>query len=286
MNNILEYIYKFIRLVHLTDLLDILIVAVALYKLIDWVKETRAMQLIKGIMIIFIILIVSDWTNLTMLHYILNSVIQVGVFAIFVIFQPEVRSFLEKLGRSKFAKVMDIATVVNENEITEQSLDEIIEAVENMAKTKTGALIVIERKTRLGDTINSGTKLDAYVSSHLLENIFVPNTPLHDGAVIIRGNRIISAGCFLPLTSNDNLSRELGTRHRAAIGISEASDALIVVVSEETGKISVAINGGLTRNLSGATLKRVFEKYMPESFNTQFKFWKNYQKNGGIDDAE
>ena len=189
---------------------------------------------------------------------------------------------LQDENRSKIGKIVDFAiNNVRDNEASERIYDEICTAVKNMSASKTGALIVIEGETKLGDSIRTGTELNAIVTSALLENIFVPNTPLHDGAVIIRGTSIHSAGCFLPLTSNYNLSRELGTRHRAALGISEASDALIIVVSEETGKVSLAIKGSLTRNISTESLRKALEKFMEkektqESFE-KIKFWKNLQ---------
>ena len=204
------------------------------------------------------------------------------MFAIVVIFQPELRSLLEKLGHSKIGKIMDLAiSNVNDSEKPSRVYDEICTAVKNLASTKTGALIVIEGETKLGDSIRTGTEIHATVTSALLENIFVPNTPLHDGAVIIRGASIHSAGCFLPLTSNYNLSRELGTRHRAALGMSEASDALIIIVSEETGKVSLAIKGSLTRNISTESLRKALSKFTEkektqESFE-KIKFWKNLQ---------
>lgn len=282
MSTILEYIVRYIQLVRISDIIDILIVAFIIYHLIAWIRETRAMQLVKGIILLFALLMLSDWTHLTVLNYILNGVVQIGMFAIVVIFQPELRSLLEKMGHSKIGKIVDFAiNNVRDNEASERIYDEICTAVKNMSASKTGALIVIEGETKLGDSIRTGTELNAIVTSALLENIFVPNTPLHDGAVIIRGTSIHSAGCFLPLTSNYNLSRELGTRHRAALGISEASDALIIVVSEETGKVSLAIKGSLTRNISTESLRKALEKFMEkektqESFE-KIKFWKNLQ---------
>ena len=282
MSIITEYISKYIQLVGITDIIDIVIVAFIIYHLIAWIRETRAMQLVKGIILLFVLLMISDWTRLTVLNYILNGVVQIGMFAIVVIFQPELRSLLEKLGHSKIGKIMDLAiNNVNDNEKPSRVYDEICTAVKNLASTKTGALIVIEGETRLGDSIRTGTEMNATITSALLENIFVPNTPLHDGAVIVRGATIHSAGCFLPLTSNYNISRELGTRHRAALGMSEASDALIIVVSEETGKVSLAIKGTLTRNISTESLRKALEKFLEkektqESFE-KIKFWKNLQ---------
>ena len=258
MSSALIYFKSFFQVLKLTDLIDILLIAFIVYQLLKSIKETRAMQLVKGILILFFVLEISSWLHLNTLNYLLRSAMQVGMFAIVVIFQPELRSLLEKMGRSKVGKIVNIAT--GSSETREYAIKEIVRAAVNLSESKTGALIVIERETKLGDVIGTGTLIDAEASSALLENIFVPNTPLHDGAVIIRGDRIHTAGCFLPLTSNENLSRELGTRHRAALGISEASDALVIVVSEETGKISIAVNGALTRNLNKESLTAALQK--------------------------
>lgn len=196
-----------------------------------------------------------------------------------VIFQPELRSVLERMGRITVGKIIDFAND-NDEEIDE-TINAVVKSACKMSETRTGALIVLERETRLGEYISTGTMLDANVSSGLLENIFVPNTPLHDGAVIIRGRKIVTAGCLLPLTSNTNLSLELGTRHRAAIGLSEITDAIIVVVSEETGKISIAKDGSLTRNLSDESLRRALIRLMTaedEGRNEKIekiKFWRS-----------
>lgn len=272
MNSALMYVQNFFRVLKLTDIVDMLLIAVIVYQLLKMIKETRAIQLVKGIAILFVILQISAWAHLTTLNYLLRNAMQVGMFAIVVIFQPELRSLLEKLGRSKAGKIIDVATGTT----VEQSIavSEITKAAANLSATKTGALIVIERATKLGDVISTGTLINAEVSAALLENIFVPNTPLHDGAVIIRGEKIYTAGCFLPLTSNMNLSRELGTRHRAALGISEASDALVVVVSEETGKISIAVNGTLTRNLTEQSLRIALNRAVSTE-NENGRFWRN-----------
>lgn len=279
----LEYVFNYIKLIGISDIVDMAVVAIIVYYLINWIKQTRAMQLVKGIVIIFILLMISDLLNFTMLNYILGTLVQVGTFAIVVIFQPELRTLLESMGRSRVGKIMDFTKDKNKLGSEEEKLcDEIVTAVMHMAESKTGALIVIERETKLGE-IKTGTPINAIISSQLLENIFVPNTPLHDGAVIIRGNRILSAACFLPLTSNTNVAKELGTRHRAALGISEVSDALTIVVSEETGKVSIALNGTLTRNVGREPLSKALEKVMITMENTMplewFRFWKGAFKN-------
>ncbi len=272
MESALIYLKSFFQVLKLTDIIDMFIIALIVYQLLKMLKETRAMQLVKGIFVLFIIMQISSWAHLNTLNYLLSNAMQVGLFAVVVIFQPELRSFLEKMGRTKVGQLVDLAT----GKVEEQNpaADEIVTAVKNMSDTKTGALIVIERTTKLGDVIRTGTLIDAEVSSALLENIFVPNTPLHDGAVIIRGDRIHTAGCFLPLTSNENLSRELGTRHRAALGVSEASDAVVIIVSEETGKISIATNGTLTRNLNEHSLKIALRKTFAKE-HEKFRFWRS-----------
>lgn len=282
MDTVIEYILNYIHLFRLTDVVDIAIVAVITYNIARLIKETRAIQLVKGIAILFLALQFSSFFKLTTLNYILQATMQVGAFAILVIFQPELRSILERVGRSNFGKIFDLASFQSRAYDISETIDEIVEAVTNMSKTKIGALIVLERDTRLGEIMTTGTVLNADVSATLLENIFYPKSPLHDGAVIIRGNKIMTAGCLLPLTSNNNLSRELGTRHRAGLGISETSDAIILIVSEETGKISLALNGTLTRNITGEPLKKALVKKMgiappAESFD-KIKFWKGMSK--------
>ena len=191
-----------------------------------------------------------------MLNFILNKTLTIGLLSVVIIFQPEIRRALEHLGRSAFEELHSMQDVENRN-IT---VNEIVNAVDNLAASKTGALIVIEKVTRLGEILNSGTILDAKVTSNLLENIFVVNTPLHDGATIIRNDRILASGCVLPLTNNTSINKKLGTRHRAAIGLSEISDSIIIIVSEETGIVSLAINGKLTRGYDKERLRIVLIK--------------------------
>ncbi|MDY3927769.1 MAG: diadenylate cyclase CdaA [Clostridia bacterium] len=282
MEQVFDYLSKFIQLLKITDIIDVAIVAILVYQLLKMIRETRALQLVKGIAILFLLVPISAWMNLTAVNYILKNVMQIGLFSIVVIFQPELRSLLERVGRSKVGKLIDFASPQMEESKIQQLIDEIVTATVNLSTSKTGALIVFERETKLGDIVKSGAVLNADVSSSLLENIFVPNTPLHDGAVIIRGDKIHTAACVLPLTSNTNLSRELGTRHRAALGMSEVSDAMVVVVSEETGKISIALNGSLTRNLNGDTLKKALERALtPKTSSSELnkiKFWKGVSK--------
>jgi diadenylate cyclase len=251
-----------IRNISIASVMDILVVSYILYKGYMLIKETRAEQLLKGIILIIFLIPISSFFNLTMLNWILTKTLTIGVLSIVIIFQPEIRRALEQLGRTAF----NDKHILEDEETMEKVITEIANSAGNLSESKTGALIVIEQVTGLGDIINTGTKIDALVSSALLENIFVVNTPLHDGATVIRNNRIVSAGCFLPLTSNNDLSKKLGTRHRAAIGISENSDALIIVVSEETGTISLAMNGRITRNYTKDRLKKVLINIMKNRF--------------------
>lgn len=257
-----DYAIRFIKVMRMSDCVDIFIVTIAVYYCFMAMRGTRAMQLLRGIAIAAGIFAISNLLRLDALSYILGKVFQSAMIAIIVIFQPELRNLLEHMGRLKLGHFLGLAFDTNEEVGTGQVIDNIACAAEDLSAAKTGALIVIERGTRLGEYMHSGTSLDANVTTELLKNIFVPNTPLHDGAVIIRGNKIITAGCVLPLTANTNLSSELGTRHRAALGLSEASDAIIVVVSEETGKISIAINGSLMRNMTRQSLTKALTKLL------------------------
>ncbi len=239
--------------IKITDIIDILIVAFVVYKGFKLIRETRAAQLIKGIVILLVATQVSDWLHLNAIHYILINTVQLGMLALLVVFQPELRRALEHVGRK--SSIGDIFKNSDGEESPQtQYIHEIAEACRELSRTKTGALIVMERKTKLGEIINTGTIVDARVSSELLQNIFFHNSPLHDGAVIVKDGRVYAAGCYLPLTEDNGLSQELGTRHRAAIGMSETADCAVVVVSEETGKISIALAGNLRRSLTPETL--------------------------------
>ncbi|QNU68075.1 TIGR00159 family protein [Ruminiclostridium herbifermentans] len=264
----------------LKSIIDISIVSYIIFKLIKLGKETRAWQLVKGIVVIFIIAMLSEWLQLRTLAFILNKTIELAGFAVVVLFQPELRRGLEQLGRS--SNIRDFFNFDESDDVihTTYTIEEIVKAATELSKTQTGALIVVERETKLGEIINTGTTLDSNISSELIINIFTPNTPLHDGALIIRDNKLKSAACFLPLTDNPNLSKELGTRHRAALGITEVSDCISVVVSEETGKISYALNGGLSRNLTPDTLRKALNKNLLEkkTVNKKLSLWKGKSK--------
>lgn len=254
-----ETVWRFISLMRPADFIDIIIVAFALYKGVKLVRETRAQQLVKAVVILILILWASTLLRLHSITYILENVMQVGFLALLIIFQPELRRMLEKVGRSKIGNIFTSAP-----ENIDRMVDELADAATYLSAHKIGALIVLERGTKIGEIVTTGTALSADLTSALLINIFIPNTPLHDGAVVIQEGRISAAGCLLPLTQNDSLSRELGTRHRAALGMTEISDAVVLVVSEETGKISIARDGDMVRNLTEDSLRRALYKNLAE----------------------
>lgn len=262
------------------DLFDILIITYLLYKLLLLVKETRAEQLLKGILILLLLAQLSSLFNLYTINWLINNLFTAGLLLFIVVFQPELRRAFEKIGRSN-GLLKSLANIRSEQ--VEHKSDEIVSAVLSLSRQKIGALIVLENQTGLNEYVETGTRLNAEVSSELLINIFIPNTPLHDGAVIIKDDTIVAAGCFLPLSKDTRLSKELGTRHRAALGLSEVSDALILVVSEETGIISISEQGQLSRRVDGDTLKRIlydfFEKEQSGLFAPKSK--KNLEDKDG-----
>lgn len=248
MENFFENIVSHIGI---ADILDILIVAFLVYKLLGFIRETRAEQLAKGLLVLAVSTVVAKWCHFYTLHWLLSGLLSVGLIAIIVIFQPELRRLLENLGRSRFDSVL----WEFDREEASKIVEGIVSAAGDMSKTKTGALIVVERDTTLTDIVETGTIVDANISTQLIENVFYEGSPLHDGALLIRGNRLHAAGCVLPLTENKKLSKELGTRHRAGIGITETSDAFVIIVSEETGIISVCENGKIKRPVAPEQLK-------------------------------
>ena len=247
--------------------IEIFILAFLIYQLFKWIKDTRAWTLFKGIIVVIGFAIVAYFLDLTTILWIFTKTINVIVISIFILFQPELRRALEQLGRKRIvSSIFNTAASSDKNlKETEKCYDEIIKAVFDMAKVKTGALIVIERRVLLNEYERTGIALDAQVSSQLLINIFEHNTPLHDGAVFIRNNRIVAATCYLPLSENGKLSKALGTRHRAAVGISEISDSITIIVSEETGFVSVARDGQLYSHLSVNELRRELEEKKPSA---------------------
>jgi diadenylate cyclase len=244
----------------LVDVLDIAIMSFLIYQLIKLVRETRAAQLIKGIAILLVIYLLAKAIELKTMMFLMENILQIGFLSLVVVFQPELRRALEQVGRSRIGKLQVFGAGLIEQETYaawQKFINALVEKVPALSRQKIGALIVIERNTKLGDIIDTGTIINSDASSELIGNIFFPKSPLHDGALIVRDGRLYAAGCFLPLSDNSQISKELGTRHRAALGMSEASDALIVVVSEETGLISVCQNGKLERGFSAGRLKEL-----------------------------
>ena len=250
----LSEVWMLVSSVDVQDVFDILIVAVVMYFAFSFIRNRRAGKLIVGVVLLLVLKLAASTFGLLTINFVLGNFFEVGVLALIVLFQPELRSALEKMGSEPLKSLRMIADK-NQAQRTMQMIDSVCDASCQMAKDKTGALIVIERKTKLGEHINSGTVINAEATAPLLENLFFKNAPLHDGAVVIRGDKVYAAGCFLPLSTNDDF-KDLGTRHHAAVGVSEVSDAVVVVVSEQTGTISVAIEGKLRRNLDYVSLKR------------------------------
>ncbi len=244
------------------DVIDIIIIAYLIYKAIEFLRETRAGQLAKGIIVLVAVYLIAKLFDLAVLRWVLAFVFNSAIIALAVIFQPELRRMLERIGQ---IKVGPGQALDSEEERTKSAIDSICKAAGNMKENKVGALIVFERKTQLGDIINTGTIIDAKPSASMVCNVFYPKSPLHDGAVVVRDGRIYAAGCILPLTQNNHLSSSLGTRHRAAIGMTENSDAVVLVVSEETGSISIAYNGKITRDYTAATAYAELQKKLIES---------------------
>lgn len=256
--------------VTIIDIVEILIIAFLIYHVLVWIKNTRAWMLFKGILVILLFVLVAAIFQMNTILWIAERTINVGVIAIVVIFQPELRKALEQLGRKNLLTNLfsfDFGKT-NEERFSERTINELVKACYEMGKVKTGALIVIEDAVILAEYERTGIELDALLTSQLLINIFEKNTPLHDGAIIVRRDRVVSATCYLPLSDNMLLSKDLGTRHRAAIGISEVSDSMTIVVSEETGKISLAQGGKLERDLDQEQLReclKKMQKYEPET---------------------
>lgn len=243
--------------IRILDIIDILAIAFIIYKLICFARDTRAGQLVKGIVILFVMYLIAKWFSLPILRWLLGLVVNSSFVVLVVLFHPEIRHMLERVGSSKITSVFD-----NEESSKASCIETVCKAAGLMQDSKTGALIVFERNMLLGEIVNSGTVIDAAPSVSLITNMFFPNSPLHDGAVIVRGDRVYAAGCILPLSQNKDISNSLGTRHRAAIGMSEESDAVILVVSEETGNISIVCNGKITRNYSSASATLELKKLL------------------------
>lgn len=248
-----------LSLIRLSDIIDIVIITFIIYKALKFIRDTRTIQLLKGVIVLIVVMQVSQMVNLHTVHYLLSNAMQLGLIAILIVFQPELRRALEQLGRNTMGQWFSFDERTEDIE-KEKIIEQVKESCVSMSKSRIGALIVMEREVKIGDIVGTGITLNADVSAELLVNIFIPKTPLHDGAVIIRDNKIEAASCFLPLSQNPNVSKELGTRHRAGLGMSEESDAVVVIVSEETGKISIACGGELNMDLSPDELDKSLRK--------------------------
>lgn len=268
--------------IYTTDIVEIIILAYLIYHVVKWVKNTRAWALVKGLVVVMLFWLVAVIFELNVILWIITNTINVGIIAIIIVFQPEFRKALEQLGQKNIVKsiiTFDDSRDRNER-FSDHSLNEIIRATFELARNKTGALIVLEEETPLKDFESTGIYIDSIISSELLINIFEHNTPLHDGAVILRGDRIVAATCYLPLSDNMQLSKDLGTRHRAGIGISEVSDSLTIIVSEETGKVSIAKSGKLIRNVDGDYLRTKLTDAQNKTTEVKkIKLWKGRSKN-------
>lgn len=264
-----------------SDIAEIIILAVLIYHILLWIKTTRAWTLVKGFVVIFAFLLLAVFCDMDTILWLASKVFDIGVIALVIVFQPELRKALEQLGQKNIiADILALDPAKEEKEVfSDRTVEAIVKACVEMSKVKTGALIVIENNVPLGEYERTGITLDAMVSSQLLLNIFEHNTPLHDGAIIVRDNRVVSATCYLPLSDNMTLSKELGTRHRAAVGISEVSDAMTVVVSEETGAISVTQYSEIKRNISAEELKAQLQTLQNKTTEgKRFRLWKGREK--------
>lgn len=272
----------YLRLITVSDIVDIAILSVLFYKCIGIFQRTNAAKVAKALLLVVVAMWISYQFNLNAINFILNKLVELGVLALVVIFQPEIRRFLERIGSnnvSRFSRLFRGETPVT---TMEEAINETVEAYGEMSKNRVGALMVFERETSLSNIISSGTPFQSTVTSELLKNIFYPKAPLHDGAVVIRQGKIAAAACMLPMSESMNLSKDLGMRHRAGLGMSERSDAVVAIVSEETGSISTVVNGNLRRHLSPETLGRVLrnellpreEKDTGRSWNKSLLFWR------------
>ncbi len=259
----LRTVQEYVRLIGFFDVLDMAIVAFVVYHIFRFVRRSRSGQVVKAILLLLVGVSVANMLHLQVVSFVLNNAVELGFIALVIIFQPEIRRFLEQMGSGKIKEMFVQETIDDE---LEYAIRETVEAYTSLSKDKVGALMVFERKTMLDDVLKTGTPLDARVSAELLKNLFWNKAPLHDGAVIVRNGRIVGAGCMLPMSGNVNISRDLGMRHRAGIGISENSDAVVVLVSEETGAISVAVDGSLRRHLSAETLEKfLYNELLPNA---------------------
>lgn len=280
------YLWNAVNRSNLIDMVDILLVAVVIYQLLKMTRETRGSAVLKGLLLLLLVVGVSSLLGLTALNWLLVQVLQNGALVLVILFQPEIRQALERIGRgAKIEKVR--RQTEQEREEALRVVDDIVQCATKLSRRRVGALIVFEQKTGLKDVIDNGISLDARISAGLLENIFEPNTPLHDGAVVIRGTKIMSAACILNLTESHSIGHDLGTRHRAALGVSEMTDAVVLIVSEETGIISVARGGKLTRHLDAKALRVTLEEmYLKQKTPRRLISWKLLREENGKKEGE
>ncbi|WP_227940200.1 diadenylate cyclase CdaA [Alkalihalobacillus deserti] len=271
------YLEEFRLLNYVGQIVDILVVTYVVYKAIMIIRGTRAVQLVKGITVILAIWFLSRFLGLRTLEFLMNQTITYGLLAIIIIFQPELRRGLEQLGRGRLFS----SRTIPQDDHAKKSIDAIIKATSYMAKRRIGALMSLERETGMTDYVETGIQMNANLTSELLINTFIPNTPLHDGAVIIQNNTILAAACYLPLSENPFISKELGTRHRAALGVSEVTDSITIIVSEETGAISLTKNGELHRDLDEEKLRSLLERELLVESNTTTSRWQWGGKRNG-----
>ena len=289
---IIQTVISILKTIEIRDIVDIMSVALIIFSLLTLVRETRAAQLLKGIVVLFIIYIISSLFRLMMLSALLQMLFEGAVLLVAIIFQPEIRKYLEQMGRNntykKYFKMIAQRSKSDEwKKNVQKSISDAADTAMLFSRSRTGALLVFERETKLSDIAATGTIIDATTSVALFGNIFFNKAPLHDGASIIRDGKLYAAGCILPLTDNKAVDINLGTRHRAALGISEQSDAIVLVVSEETGRISIALGGSLTRNVTREPLKHALERFLDSEAERNFvKFFVNLKKGGSISGKE
>ena len=262
-------IFDVIKQIQWKDIIDILLLAVLMYGIFHFIRERRAFTLILGMLFVLLVTFLCDALDLRAIGYVIGDFKQLGMIAILIIFQPELRSALEKLGGTSLSSLRTISSESRSLAAINAEIEAICSAVGDLSRDKVGALIVLERSTKLGEYIKSGVDIDAVITPHLLKNLFFNKAPLHDGAVIVRNGRVSAAGCFLPLTTRDDLDKDLGTRHRAAIGMTEISDAIVVVVSEENGVISISKDGNLERNFNYTSLKQALNSFLAPSSQSE-----------------
>lgn len=275
---LLNKFFQIVSRISVNDVIDILIVAYIFYKILMFIKDTRAEQLFKGVIILLVATQLSGIFKLHTLYWILVKILEVGFILPFIIFQPELRAGLEHIGRNTSIKKLGSQSKSGEEEEYIGIINEMLDAVYDLSSRKIGALLVLEGETKLNEIVNTGTKIDGDITMQLLCNIFIPNTPLHDGAVVIRDDKIKSAACFLPLTQRKDLSKELGTRHRAGIGVSEISDCLTLIVSEETGGVSIARMGKIYRDVSRDRLFNIMKNFYKKKSENESGFFRDFFK--------